>query len=306
MTAPATVTTASGKIGLGRVLVATDLSLDGDRAVRRAASLPLKPRARLLLAYAVPPAVDRATETVVRGAAEVELETARAKLQEWLAARHRADVIVAAKVVRGRPADAIADLARAIDAELICVGRRGQSRLRRALIGSVARRVVRIAGRPVLVVSRPPTTPYREAIVGHDLSASAGRAARIARRVIPITGRLTAVHAHEDPLQGLPPGFAPAPGTERRAAAERIVGDRTAALQAAVEPLAVAGRAWRVVLERGDPRTVLLKQVERRRADLLVVGSAGLSGVGRFLVGSVAESVLERAPCDVLVVRTGG
>jgi nucleotide-binding universal stress UspA family protein len=35
------------------------------------------------------------------------------------------------------------------------------------------------------------------------------------------------------------------------------------------------------------------------------VGSAARTGVNRLILGSVAEAVLERAPCDVLVVRTG-
>jgi nucleotide-binding universal stress UspA family protein len=41
------------------------------------------------------------------------------------------------------------------------------------------------------------------------------------------------------------------------------------------------------------------------KADLVAVASAGRTGVNRVLLGSVAESVLERAPCDVLVVRAG-
>lgn len=39
-------------------------------------------------------------------------------------------------------------------------------------------------------------------------------------------------------------------------------------------------------------------------ADLLVVGSVGLVGARRVLLGSVATTVLHHAPCDVLVVDT--
>lgn len=304
MTAAMT-TRATEKIGLGRVLVATDLSLDGDRAVRRAAALPLRPKARLLVIYAVPPGVDRAAETVIRGAAETELDVAKTKLRNWLAARKRADVLVAAKVVRGRPAEAIAAQARVIDAELICVGRRGQSRLQRALLGSTAKQVVRVAGRPVLVVSRSPSAPYREVLLGHDLTPMSNRAARLARAVTPLSGQLTAVHAYEDPLQGIPATMAPPPGATRRETVEQILQARSAQLEAALEPLVVAGKKWRLTVERGDPRTVLLTQARRRRADLIAMGSAGLRGLGKLLIGSVAESVLERAPCDVLIVRAG-
>ena len=45
--------------------------------------------------------------------------------------------------------------------------------------------------------------------------------------------------------------------------------------------------------------TLLASQLE---ADLLVIGSHGLNGVARWLLGSVAEGVVRRATCPVLVV----
>jgi nucleotide-binding universal stress UspA family protein len=54
----------------------------------------------------------------------------------------------------------------------------------------------------------------------------------------------------------------------------------------------------------GDPAEVLLDAAKFYDADLLVVGSVGLVGAKRFLLGSVASSVLHHAPCDVLVVDT--
>jgi nucleotide-binding universal stress UspA family protein len=53
----------------------------------------------------------------------------------------------------GNPADEILEAARAADAELIVVGRTGKSFLARAILGSVAVRVVRLARCDVLVVA---------------------------------------------------------------------------------------------------------------------------------------------------------
>ncbi|HEX4902078.1 MAG TPA: universal stress protein [Acidimicrobiales bacterium] len=56
----------------------------------------------------------------------------------------------------------------------------------------------------------------------------------------------------------------------------------------------------------GDPAHELLEAAETFGADLIVVGSVGLTGSARFLLGSVASTVLHHAPCDVLVVHTHG
>jgi nucleotide-binding universal stress UspA family protein len=54
----------------------------------------------------------------------------------------------------------------------------------------------------------------------------------------------------------------------------------------------------------GDPAGELLEAADTFAADLIVVGSVGLTGSSRFLLGSVASNVLHHAPCDVLVVHT--
>jgi hypothetical protein len=60
---------------------------------------------------------------------------------------------------------------------------------------------------------------------------------------------------------------------------------------------------WQTVIVRGDPRTALLAETLRRRADLLAVGTHGRAGIAHALVGSVAEWVIQNAACDVLVAR---
>lgn len=54
----------------------------------------------------------------------------------------------------------------------------------------------------------------------------------------------------------------------------------------------------------GPPADEILETAADFDADLIVVGSVGLTGSARFLLGSVASSVLHHAPCDVLVVHT--
>ena len=54
----------------------------------------------------------------------------------------------------------------------------------------------------------------------------------------------------------------------------------------------------------GDPASVLIDVAVETNADLIVVGNKGMTGMARFLLGSVPNKVAHHAPCDVLIVRT--
>ena len=56
----------------------------------------------------------------------------------------------------------------------------------------------------------------------------------------------------------------------------------------------------------GDPRATLLDTAAKERADLIVVGSHGRTGIKKLLLGSVASHVVTHASCSVLVVRGEG
>jgi nucleotide-binding universal stress UspA family protein len=53
----------------------------------------------------------------------------------------------------------------------------------------------------------------------------------------------------------------------------------------------------------GKPAAEIIRFAKEQGADLLVVGTQGKSGLGKLILGSVAESIIRTAPCSVLVVR---
>jgi nucleotide-binding universal stress UspA family protein len=56
----------------------------------------------------------------------------------------------------------------------------------------------------------------------------------------------------------------------------------------------------------GDPRQTLIEIAHSERADLIVVGSHGRTGLMKMMLGSVSSHVVTHAPCSVLVVKQNG
>jgi nucleotide-binding universal stress UspA family protein len=61
--------------------------------------------------------------------------------------------------------------------------------------------------------------------------------------------------------------------------------------------------SWQRRVEQGYPAEVIVSLASDEAVDLIVIGNRGMSGVGRFLVGSVSDRVVHHAPCSVLVVK---
>ena len=60
-----------------------------------------------------------------------------------------------------------------------------------------------------------------------------------------------------------------------------------------------------VHLPVGKPFVEVIKLAKEQDVDLVIVGTHGRGAIGHILLGSVAEKVVRKAPCPVLVVREG-
>jgi nucleotide-binding universal stress UspA family protein/RimJ/RimL family protein N-acetyltransferase len=121
-------------------------------------------------------------------------------------------------------------------------------------------------------------------VVGTDGSPHAGGALEVAADLARLSGaRLEIVAAH---------GFLVGDAQELRGA----VGQ-------AAERLRASGVAAGEHVRRGDPALVLTDVADEQRARLIVVGAGERTRAARRLIGSVADAVAQRSPCDVLIVR---
>jgi len=79
--------------------------------------------------------------------------------------------------------------------------------------------------------------------------------------------------------------------------------ERQRQLEEAEKTLAEHGIASTLAKRSGDPATAILDEAQTEGADVIVMGTRGLSGPERWLLGSVSTKVLHHAPCSVLVAR---
>lgn len=143
----------------------------------------------------------------------------------------------------------------------------------------------------------------RRVLVSTDFSEVGDRAVDVAFRLAADHGaKLTLVHVMEsaDIPSPLYAHYHPTPTPEQRKQAEEAA---RAGLAERV-PEAYRERVpHEIVVEQGLPADEILRRAEADGADLIVISSHGRRGVVRLVLGSVAQRVVSRASCSVLLVR---
>lgn len=285
------------------IFVATDFSSGAVRAIARTGRLPLADGGRVTVAHVLSDRIPKNARGEAENLARRHLEQASKSLRKAAAALGRRDVTVCSDVCEGQPYVEIIRHARSVAADLIVIGRHGPRPVRDLFIGSTAERVIRAGDLPVLVVSRKASCSYRRPLVAVDLEDTCRAVVTVALRALgsDVT-KGTMVHAYHVPFEGfITPGASPGDMTDLRKEYQQMAVSGLAKLEASLSGLGVQ---WQMVAVHGDPRTALLAEAVRRRADLVAVGTHGRSGIAHALIGSVAEWVIRTAVCDVLVARS--
>ena len=87
---------------------------------------------------------------------------------------------------------------------------------------------------------------------------------------------------------------------------DRAQSDALLVLEEAARRLQAIGVEVENHAVHGEAAGALLDAAEATRADLIVVGSKGMTGGRRYLLGSVPDKISHHALCNVLIVRTQG
>lgn len=287
------------------ILFATDLSENSKDAFRVACSLAVENKTRLIVLHVVEPAwvpeqpvgLDQPTVQFVARTDQSHLDAVKRSLRGIYAPNHPIDVVC--HVSEGDPKTEILRMAREVGSDLIVMGTHGRTGMRWLLAGSIAVAVLRGAHCPVVAL-RSPEVPYKGGnirLILHptDFSQDSEGALQVARSLARDLGaRLIILHVA--PIEVAIDGAAEAEpdSHDYRDAMEQIHKRLEGPdLKYPVE----------IRISRGFAPEVIKTTAEEVGCDLIVMGTHGRTGLSRVLLGSVAESVLPRADCPVMIVR---
>ncbi|GAB4389012.1 MAG: universal stress protein [Thermodesulfovibrionales bacterium] len=200
------------------------------------------------------------------------------------------------------PHRSIVEEASGSGADLIVMGRRGLTGLKRAVLGSVTAKVIGHSPCDVLVAPAEAELGFRHILAATDGSrwseAAAARAISIAANmgsalsvvsVAPSEAMERLDMVHSEMRSGLI--------AERESA---IAEENARKVKDLAEKEGVRARAFVIA---GRPFEAILEAAADVRADLVVMGSHGRTGLEKLLMGSVTQKVVTLSPRAVLVVR---
>jgi nucleotide-binding universal stress UspA family protein len=237
-----------------------------------------------------------------------------------LGKRYGADTIA----TPGPAADVLVNESARVGGDLLVVGSVGMSGAKRFLLGNVPNKVSHHAPIDLLIVKTDPPpreiAPYKKLLVGTDGSPTATRAVEAAAglaAMLDVTPVI--VCAYEAPteheLEQMRADSSDAialwkAGSTVRSTPEefkwRIAGASQAedVLERAADHATKHGAEAEVRAIEGNAAEVLISLAEKEGFDVIVVGSVGMSGAKRFMLGNVPHRVSHHAPTDVLILHT--
>jgi len=293
-------------ISVRRVLYATDLSPASEAAWHEARRLGRLFDAEIVATHVVAPPLIFPDEGYVPPEVYDEIvEGARRSAQDafdrLLASVPGSGLRVRIRLMDGPAAQRILEAVTEESADLLVVGTRGRTGLERALLGSVADRLVRQAACPVLTVPPLPSKPrseIRRICFATDFSPSSRAAwSWVVALAMKANADVDLVHVTFDPVadRHLSPD-----SIARMAAALQDQGRLE--VERFLERSELPRERVQLHLARGVAGEQIVHWARERSADLIVMGTHGWSGVVRWMLGSVASHVIQAAPCPVLTV----
>ena len=226
--------------------------------------------------------------------------------------------------VEGHPAEVLVNEALSRDVDLLAIGSVGMSGPKRFMLGNVPNKVSHHAGTDLLIVKTDPPPKdvgdYKKVLVGTDGSPTAMRAVDAASKLAKaLDASLTVVCVYQPPSEHeleqmrSDPNDPVAQWHSSKSTSNvpsefrwRIAGASHAedVLERAQEHASNQGVEAEVRAVEGHPAEVLVHLAENEDFDVIAVGSVGMAGAKRLMLGNVPHRISHHSPTDVLILKT--
>ena len=283
----------------GKILVAVDGSDSSKNAFRQACRITREDKSWLTVITVITPISLYHEELETLSAKEIISKKLKEEGERILAEIKKiADeegVSIKTILEEGSPSDTIIDVAEKGNYDLIVIGRRGMTRLERALIGSVTARVIGSSPIDVLVVPRDTSVDFKKILVATDGSKYSETAEKKAIDLArSYGGDILAVSVVDVP---------PEIYTESPETIEELINLARVYVERVKKEAETSGIKAEAIVSEGEAYRVIIDVARESSAGIIVMGSHGRTGLKKVLMGSVTEKVIGLAPCPVLVVK---
>jgi len=279
-----------------KILVAVDSSESSKNALHQAFKLANEEKCWITVTSVVPPyegEIEILGVKDIRASLRKPCDDALAEVEK-IARTER--MLVKTVCEEGEIHERIVDLADAENCDVIVMGRRGIRRIERALIGSVTARVIGHTQRDVLVVPNGTVVGWKKIVLATDGSKFSEVAAKKAISFAQsYGGELRVVSVADVPAEF----YAEAPK-----AVEDLVRKAKGFVADVKKQSEAAGIRTETFVGEAEAFEAITNLAKEQKADMIIIGSHGRTGLRRLLMGSVAEKVIGYAPCPVLVVKS--
>jgi nucleotide-binding universal stress UspA family protein len=286
-----------------KIFFPTDFSDSANHALRQAVELALVHKATLFIFHAVllhaddPQQLKNQLKDYLDQLEKETKESLKTKSDE-LKGRGVAVEISTERSVS--PFEAIMDKVNTLNPDLIVMGTHGRSGFGKLLLGSVAEKVLRHAPCHVMTLREDSAIAegyggFQRILVPVDFTDHSRRAFEVAQSLVSKDGSIVLVHVVASPIH---PSFY-AGGVTRLFQLDPELPKRIE--ESLLELL--GDQAGEIVATEGDVQAEIMRVAEERQAQLIVIGTRGLSGIDHFLMGSVTEKVVRHSRIPVLTVK---
>lgn len=236
-------------------------------------------------------------------------EKVRTELRDWGA---RDETRVDVEVLVGKPADQILTHAADKNVSLVVMASRGRSDEGPWLLGNIAAKVLRATTKPVLLVRKeaPAEGLRRKGLIRRILVPLDG--SKVAEHIVPhaeelakvMGGELILFQAYESLLRMMSgEAFRSMSEEEVKEVNKRREEEAKGYLKTMAGLFREKGLTVSEVVASGNPADVILDYAESSAVDMITMSTHGLSGIKRWVFGSVTDKVLHAGDMPVLVVR---